>query len=562
MTATGPDSVGASRDAWLWIALGGAAFFLLPTLGYGFGFDHGFMQYIAAAALRGQWPYVDSWDTAFPGAILLHMAVQAVGGRSALAIRVADFAIGLATAGLLFTLVRRVAGAAAGVYAACAYAIAYTGGTYYHTAQRDGYLVPLLLGGLLGIWRFLDGHPGRRRTLAWAGLSSGLACLMRPTYALAVALTTVLLGARHLWGKQVSQDHVVPPLRAALLDAAVFGGAGAAPLVMFVVWYAATGRFHAIVELLALLSTVYPHLERLPRAEVLERFYLVIAKSLWIGAILSVGSSAWRTHRKELITTALLFAMCVVIRLWESKGYRYQYWPALATLCVVAAVGWQWLGTGVVRRLGLTGRAAVLCPPAVFALVLVAQFGRQGVDRYRGLGSAIAANADPANLEHMIADSRDQAELAGYLRSHMGPQDRVQLWGPETIVLYASGRLSATRFLDPFTFLCPGSSGLTLFTDCGPAWNKPIQVAFLREFIGQLDAQPPDFIAAHEANGSLAIKERYCIAPDLPALRDLLDRRYRREATFGNWAVFKRLGDRFTRSPSRPRESEDAPQHG
>jgi len=525
------------------MALGGAKLFLLPTLGYGFGFDHGFIEYIAAAALRGRWPYADSWDTAFPGAILLHMAVQALGGTSVLAIRIADFAIELATAGLLFTLVRRVVGAPAGVYAACAYAIAYTSGTYYHTAQRDGFLVPLLLAALLGVWQFLAGHPGRRRTLAWAGLSVGLACLMRPTYALAVAFGAALLAARGIWSPRLGQGQGVPSVRGALVDAAVFAGVGAAPLLIFVVWYAATGRWHAIVDLLALLATVYPHLERLTTTNVLERFYSMIAKSVWIGAILSVGSRAWRTHRKELTTTALLFVACVVIRVWESKGYRYQYWPALATLCIVAGVGWHWLGTVVVRRLGLTGRAAVATPLAVFGLVLIAQLGRQGIGRYSGLGSAIAANADEANLGQMIADSRDQAELAGYLRTHMGPQDRVQLWGPETMVLYAIGRFSATRFLDPFTFLCPGTSGMTLFTDCGPAWNKPIQTAFLREFIDQLDAEPPAYIAAHEANGSLAINEGYCIAPDLPALRDLLARRYRRQATFGSWAVFQRQDD-------------------
>jgi hypothetical protein len=272
---------------------------------------------------------------------------------------------------------------------------------------------------------------------------------------------------------------------------------------------------------------------------VLKGFYLNISKTLLIGAILSLGSSAWRTHRKELVTTAALFVALVLIRVWESKGYRYQYWPPLASLCVIAAVGWQWLGTAVVRRIGVTGRIAAAVPVALLGAVLLVQLSRD-VGRYRGLGTAIAANADPGNLEHMIADSRDQAALAGYLRTHMAPEDRLQLWGPETVVLYATGHLSATRFLDPFMFLCPGASGLTLFTDCAPAWNKPIQVTFLRELMSQLERQPPAFIAAHEAGGSLAIAEGYCIAPDLPSLRDLLARRYRPAATFGSWTVFRR----------------------
>ena len=93
-------SVFQSRlTAWRVTALALSALLLLPTLGYGFGFDHGFMQYIGWAALHGRWPYTDSWDTALPGAILLHMAVLGAGGASVLAIRATDFAIQVANAG-------------------------------------------------------------------------------------------------------------------------------------------------------------------------------------------------------------------------------------------------------------------------------------------------------------------------------------------------------------------------------------------------------------------------------------------------------------------------------
>jgi hypothetical protein len=57
--------------------------------------------------------------------------------------------------------------------------------------------------------------------------------------------------------------------------------------------------------------------------------------------------------------------------------------------------------------------------------------------------------------------------------------------------------------------------------------------------VDTLTAHPPAYIAAHYANGSLAIDTTFCLAQDLPALRELIDRKYQRAATFGPWSVFK-----------------------
>jgi hypothetical protein len=527
---------------WLGIALAGASLALLPTLGYGLGFDHGFFQYIAAAALRGQWPYADALDTSFPGVFLLHMGVLATAGRSVLALRVTDFVIELAAAGLLFTLARRIGGSLVGVYAACAYAVAYAAGTYYHTAQRDGFLVPFLLAMLLGVWQFLD-QPSRRAPLVWAAASVGIACLIRPTYALVVAMGVVLLALRPVGVSSAGTGRVrVSSRGVALLDAVAFGGVAAVPILLFLFCYAVTGHLRAITDLLALLSTVYVYIERVRALTVLQGFWSSIPKLIWLGVFLSVASPVWRTRRMELGTAALLFLGCVLVRLWEAKAYRYQYWPSIACLSIPAAIGWVWLATSIVRFVRLTGNRARTAVAAILVVALLAQVARGAGKYYRGLPAAIAANADPNDIEHMIADSPSQAALARFLRTHMAPGDRVQMWGPETIVLFATGHQSATRFIDPGPFLCPKGRAYLLFDQCGPTWNKPIQVQFLHELLGELATNPPRYIAAHDANGSLAIDETYSVASDLPALRELLDQRYTREATFGSWSAFRRIG--------------------
>jgi hypothetical protein len=480
---------------------------LLPTLTYGFGFDHGFMQYIGRGMLHGLWPYVDTFDTSFPAVYVLHMAVIAIGGESVLALRIADLLIQIVTALLLFTLARRIYGPRAGLFAAALYAIAYTAGTYYHTAQRDGYLVPCLLACLWGIWTYLD-DPTRRAPLLWSALAAGIGCLFRPTYALLVVIGALALALRRRRARDIA-------------DAAIFAAVAALPVLAFFAVYAITGHGQAIADLLTFASKVYVGLERQTRSVVLTRFWDYVPHVVWLGVVLTIVAAVrgqFGNHRRELVTLALVFVGCVLIRLWEGKAWRYQYWPPLAVLSLAAGLGWGW----VARNRIVFGAVAVL--------VLGLELGRTGLARY-GHWTAMP----------MIADSPDQEAMAEYLNTHTRPDDRIQMWGPETIVLFASGARSATRFIDTNMFFCPDPRNfhhLLLFTDC-PNWNKPIQVAFLREMLDTLTAHPPTYIAAHYANGSMTIDTTYCLAPDLPALRALIDRRYRPAATFGPWSVFK-----------------------
>lgn len=481
-----------------------ATVFLLPTLTYGLGFDHGFMQYIGRGMLHGRWPYVDTFDTSFPAVYLLHMVVIGIGGESALALRIADLVIQVVTALLLYVMAHRIWGARAGFFAAALYSIAYTAGTYYHTAQRDGYLTPLLLASLLFLWRYLD-DPDRRAPLAWSALAAGMGCLFRPTYALLVVIGALGLALRRRRARDIA-------------DAAMFAGLAALPILAFFAAYILSGHAHAISDLLTFASTVYVSLERQTRSVVLMGFWTYVPLVMWIGVVLA-AFQGFPGHRREAITLTIVFLGCVLIRLWESKAWRYQYWPPVAVLSLTAGVGWSWLArTRVTFAL-------------VTVLVLGLELGGPGLARY--------THWHPMP---MVADSPDQEAMAEYLRAHTQPGDRIQMWGPETVVLFASGARSATRFIDTNMFFCPDPKNfhhLLLFTDC-PDWNKPIQVAFLRELVDSLDTRPPTYIAAHYENGSMTIDTTYCLAPDLPAMRELIDRRYRRAATFGPWSVFKR----------------------
>jgi hypothetical protein len=508
---------------------------LAPTLGYPLGYDHGLLRYAGRVILAGRWPYADAFVASFPGGLLLHALSIALPGHSVLAFRIEDFGLQLVTGGLLYVAGRRLAGPPAGVYAACAYAALYAAGGFYFTAQVDGFAVPFLLGALLALWGYWA-NPTRRRLLRAGGACLGVACLIDPAYALVLAAAILALALRRASPAATAGDQRWRDARAA----AAFGALAALPMLAFAALYLASGHGRALADLLAFTTTVAPSLERRPASAVLLGCLTMARKTVWVGALLSAFSRAWRVRRAEIRSLVGLVLCLVLGLLWQSKGYESQYWPFLACLALFAGAGWVWLGERIAVRVRLIGRRAVLVSAAIVAVMLAGQVGRTGLGRYRALAGRVRAIASDTAMRALLGDDQQQALLARYLKVHTVPADSIQLWGAETMILTAADRWSATRFTDPSPLFCQTAAGSPLATDCGGDWPRPVQVRMRAEIVTQLTSDPPRYVVAHFAPGTLAFAAGADAAPDLPELRALLDRSYVPEATFGNWTAYRR----------------------
>lgn len=524
----------ATTAEWPWFtaSLALSLILLLPMLAYPLGFDQGIMQYLALAMRRGEWPYTEVWDTSFPGGPLLHLLALVTGGPSALAIRALDLGWELATCAALFVTGNRMAGREAGLYSSMSYAIVYRTGGYYSTAQRDGFLVLPMVLGMLAFWNFLE-KGGRSRLLLSAALL-GVVSLIRPTYAMVgVAVATYLL---------LREWKVASAIRRNLLDAVLFGAAAAAPILLFFAIYAISGRFLAIRQLLTADGRIYPLLEQSRPGDVLLAALRFVPWLMLPGAALTLVPSRTPRHRAAAIFLAAIAFLCLVIRLWESKDYRYQFWPLIACMALLAGVGWA----GFIDRMTQhweRPRGRVLLGAGLMVALLLVQYritlGRpSGYELLAALGRPAPSAVEDAGT--FLGRSATQSSVAVYLREHLAARDRVQLWGPMTGVLVAARARSATRFIDPFTFFCDAGGQLKLFDHCPQSAGFPLQRKFRDEIIATLQAAPPKFIVAHYADGSLAVHEGPCLAPDLPELRAILDTEYERAVTFGNWTVFRR----------------------
>jgi hypothetical protein len=174
----------------------------------------------------------------------------------------------------------------------------------------------------------------------------------------------------------------------------------------------------------------------------------------------------------------------------QGKGWEYHLYPLAAFAAVLAFCELDTL---------LAARRYVLAAPLVLTLATaVVLLGIKGVE------------AAPA--EWLWDKEGAVRQLTGDLLLRMAPGDRVQVLDSSEGGVHALLRLGVrqpTRFLYDFPlFAAPGA---------------PVTAAYRREFIRELDARPPRFIAVYERGWPASGPERL---ERFPELRDRLAARY------------------------------------
>jgi len=201
--------------------------------------DEAFYSTVAARWLRGEWPYVSSFDIKAPGLFALFAAVQTLFGTSLATIKGLELVFTVLGAFGLYRLLRHRAGLRAAAYAAGLYPV--------YSLVLLGVSSPCqIVQAALTVWAFtftLDTISGASwRAAAGAGLLIGLAITVKQTAAFeALGLLAILLWQHRQWRP------VTAFIAAAML-----------PAVAFVAYFTAAGHlndaFAAVITLAGLRS--------------------------------------------------------------------------------------------------------------------------------------------------------------------------------------------------------------------------------------------------------------------------------------------------------------------
>ena len=129
----------------------------VPTLAYPFSVDNSVYQAMALEWIRfGRLPDVGSWDMNFPGIILIHAIAIFCFGNSEFGFRLLELGFHIATAVLLFAILRRVLQARVAflcVFVMCVLSATDPGWGF---GERDFFASAFTLGATLLLYRIKD----------------------------------------------------------------------------------------------------------------------------------------------------------------------------------------------------------------------------------------------------------------------------------------------------------------------------------------------------------------------------------------------------------------------
>ena len=497
---------------------------LAPTLAFRMGVDQGVFAYMGAALLEGKWPYLQTWESDFPGLVFLQAGEILVFGRSGVAFRFFDLLVQLASAYLIFRMATRTGGRVAGLVAAVLFCLIYQGYGPWNTAQRDGFGLLFILA---GFWLYFTAE--RRQpvlTAAFIGLGLGVAFLIKPTL-LALSLLYAPL-VKHLRSGR------------GLTLAATAAAALIAPAAVVIAAYWVAGGLTEMYEACVAYQSIYT--ARLRGTAPFWTIWLQRAGHLglnaWVLLVAYVPFLFWR-HDREARLMLWLGYVGSVYAVWVQGTFAgYHYLPGLAIGSILIGSMFSLVAgrmlNGMEIRLGRSRVSATVL--VAVALMIAASFVYMRKAPIREFASLRFLGPPVANEFRIdpVFDFTESYEVAAYLRQRTRPEDSIQIWGYESLVYYLAERDAASRFqmTHPLVMRIPGQP-LT-----------PMQERWRAEFISDLTKRPPAYIAVVRGDRWWwAPEERTSeeLLNDFPEWKALIEQHYALDHTIGRYLVFRRV---------------------
>jgi 4-amino-4-deoxy-L-arabinose transferase-like glycosyltransferase len=520
----GTESTPILRDRVFLLAMAICLFLLSPTIFWGFGRDQGNLGYMAWMLTKGNLPYVNTWDSNFPGVIALHAACIAVLGTSTVAYRIVDILFMLFASGLIYAFARFLAGRWAGFWAAVSYAVLYLTLGYWFTGQRDGFATVFTLAGVGGLLRF--GLRPRYFWLVLSGLCGGIALSIRPQFGIVLLVMAAWVLFAPADGRRT--------IRSRVIGTGVFLAGLALPSAVWLAVYAASGHLRDVYE-----TVIYYNFR--VHANIRESALTIWKTSsgrtplfLWLGTawlLLSIERATFR--RQFALLLAAVLAAFLASRFVEGKSWEYHQIPVFALAGALGMAGLIRAGQQLSPRLTpTTRRVAVGLAIAgmlywfriVFpfsTIVNVAKTGCMDGDYPREKTFGFIVETD-----HQIAN---------YIREQTRPDDRIQVWSGAAIIYYLSERQASSRFQT--------SAQLVMRKRRGQL--TAIQQRWRNEFIADLNAHPPKFFLVEDYDrptymGLAQGKTSRMVFEEFLDLYVFVTRRYHPAGTFGNFQIYRR----------------------
>jgi len=398
--------------------------------------DEGEYAYAGQLILHGVPPYRFSYNMKFPGTYYVYALTLAALGETPRAIRIGLLIVNAITTGLVFLIGRRLLGELAAAAAAVAFALLsvdrWVMGIFAHATHF------VLLPALGGLWLLLRSmHSNRRPLDLLAGVLLGAAVLMKQH-----GVFFLLLGiAIVLWDetRREPRDLRLAGKRVALLMAgaltpvalliAVLAGQGVVGRFWF--WtFQGAAQYVSELSLSDAPTTLLPSVRIITRA--MLPFWILGGVGVLLLLLVRWGADA-RFFLSALFAASLL---AISPGLYFREHYFILLLPSVALFVGVALASLVRIGNAA----GFPRSARLLCVAFFGAMVL------QYVANEREYLFSMSADTLGGTL-YGSSPFRAAIDIAGYLREHTNPDDRIAVLGSEPEIYFYADRTSASGYI-------------------------------------------------------------------------------------------------------------------
>lgn len=500
---------------------------LLVTFGY--GRDQGIYDAVARITLDGGMPYRDAFDFKPPGIFVVYALSRALFGGAWWGIRLCELAsLTISIASMVWLSKRWWGEKNIGYIAGFFLTLITIQLDFWHTGQPESFGGMLVL---LALCLASTSRPSAKQWLA-VGVLCGAAGLLKPPLA--------GCGAVIAWfGAAEQRKHATGWVSALAPVGWVLSG-GVAVTATCLAWFAARG---ALDPLITTLFKFAPHYTKLSWHGHSFWTLFAAASRMWLteySSLLSWGlgllvlSGLWhRPKSKPLLLLAVVAIQLVGIAL-QAKFFPYHYaglWPMTAML---AALGWwralTWCNERSIAFSALLGLAFVFAFQFQSATKHLPQtWWQRAKRRYRLIAGGLR---DTATIDELASvadvDSRQNRQLARDINRLIGQEKYIYIFGFEPVVYALSNNRSSSRFIYNVPQRAPWSARFAQ-----------------DELMLELKTKEPEVIVVAHGDAMPHVTGNITSSYDImrtsfPALRRLLENKYRHAKRSGDFEIFVR----------------------
>ncbi len=493
----------------------------IATLFWPYGWDQGIFAWIGTIILRGGIPYRDAWDIKGPLTYYIYALIQLLSGKNLWGIRIFDLIFLVCSSYVLVRFVRELTNKTIAKWAGLLVILWYASGSYWHSAQPDGWAAMLMILTMVSLTINQETIP--KTNLFLAGVFFGCTLLLKSIYFLfwiPIMVTLFFSSSKNIRGT----------ITKSLLVLAGF----LIPLGFCTLWFTMNGALNDFLDVYLVYPIAVYSLGNSTSFEFLSKgmieYFLGSPVIAVVFPVSILGLFCLYRDKKilavEMASWILASFLCVFL---QGRFFTYHWLVIYPPITILAAIGFH---RSLPWNTSIDSESTIstIEPGQVLALILfITVFTHtiiHPIFEVKNWVTYLSGNTNRIEYYSQMGIPAQEYQTAEYIKLRTNYEDRIFIWGMNAAIYYLTDRQSISRFGFSMPFMFGAGTG--------------VQEQYKQEFLSDLANNLPVYIVVAPPNQLEAIGTSNDINKFIE-FAILLDTRYELEQQFGDLKLYRLL---------------------